>query len=109
MIGPAEADPPLVVDPNAVLPRPAAFQAFQPVAGRDPQIVETRRSVKGKKLSPRLPLYRSETSDKPIPEQVFGVAICKAPDHQGRLGAMGYSGKRNRAPYERSEGLDSGV
>jgi hypothetical protein len=37
---PGEADPPLIVDSDAVLPAAIAAQLFEPVAGRNPQIIE---------------------------------------------------------------------
>ncbi len=33
-VGPHEADPPLIIDPDAVLASTIAFQHFQPIAGR---------------------------------------------------------------------------
>jgi hypothetical protein len=37
-LSPAEADPPLVVDPNAVLSRPIASKGFQPISRNLSQI-----------------------------------------------------------------------
>src|SRR6476646_6021853 len=37
---PYEADPPLPVDPDAVLASPVALQRLQPIARRNPKIVE---------------------------------------------------------------------
>jgi hypothetical protein len=37
---PAEADPPLLVDPDAVLPGTVAAQLLKPMARRDPHIFE---------------------------------------------------------------------
>src|SRR5947207_11479294 len=39
---PDEADAPLVVDANAMLPRPVALQRLEPVAGRHAQRIEPR-------------------------------------------------------------------
>ena len=39
-ITPGEANAPLRVGANAVLPKPAPAKNFQPVAGRDPQVIE---------------------------------------------------------------------
>jgi hypothetical protein len=44
-IPPNEAEPPLVVDPNAVLARSAAAQSLQPVSGRRRQIAEVFRRM----------------------------------------------------------------
>jgi hypothetical protein len=37
---PAKANAPLVIDSDALLPEAVPFQGFQPVAGRNSQIVE---------------------------------------------------------------------
>jgi hypothetical protein len=39
-IAPGEADPPLVVNPDAVLPSPLSFQSLEAIPGWNPQIVE---------------------------------------------------------------------
>ena len=44
-VHPFEADPPLLVDADAVLPFSAAPQGFQPVSRRDSEILEANRSV----------------------------------------------------------------
>ena len=44
-ITPDETEPSLLVDANAMLAKPVATKSFQPVAGRDPQIVETASRV----------------------------------------------------------------
>jgi len=40
-----KADAPLVVDTNGVLPSPVALERVQPIAWRNPEVVETRRQV----------------------------------------------------------------
>ena len=42
---PAEADAPLVVDADAVLPFPIPFQCFQTIATRDAQVFETSGGI----------------------------------------------------------------
>jgi hypothetical protein len=37
-VRPTEADPVLIVDPNRMLASAVAFEGFETVAGRDPQI-----------------------------------------------------------------------
>jgi hypothetical protein len=44
-IGPLKADPPLVVNTDAVLAPPIALQCFQPVAGQSGEIFQARRRV----------------------------------------------------------------
>jgi hypothetical protein len=43
---PAEADPPLPIDPNAILSLPIAVQRFQLIAGRNAQLNQVCRRVK---------------------------------------------------------------
>lgn len=50
-IVPGEADPPLIIDSNAVLPRPVVFQRLQPIAGRHTQRVEKAGGVDLRQLS----------------------------------------------------------
>jgi hypothetical protein len=54
---PPEADPPLLVDADAVLPLPITRQGFQPIPRRDPQFGEVYRRVE----KPELP--KSHTVD----------------------------------------------
>jgi hypothetical protein len=42
-VGPHEADPPLVVDPDAVLSDPIALGGLKPVSGRDAEVFERLR------------------------------------------------------------------
>jgi hypothetical protein len=42
---PDQAEAPLVVDPNAMLPLAIALEGLKPVAGRDPQFVEVNGGV----------------------------------------------------------------
>jgi hypothetical protein len=43
---PAETNPPLVIDADAVLPDPAAFKHLQTVSWRNPQIQQISHPVK---------------------------------------------------------------
>jgi hypothetical protein len=43
---PSEADPPLVIDANAVLATPISLQGLEPVARRHRQILQNSRSMK---------------------------------------------------------------
>jgi hypothetical protein len=42
---PHEADPPLVIDPDAVLTSPVTFESFKPIAGRDSEVFEISRGM----------------------------------------------------------------
>lgn len=51
LVGPHEAQPPLVVDADAVLALAVAAQRFQPVAGRAAQEVQSLRRVQLRQLA----------------------------------------------------------
>jgi len=78
---PAEADPPLVVDPNTVPARPIAGQGFQPIPGNQPQIGNGCRRMNVIKLS--LGHY-GNTLKLPAefaPEDLLGFLVPERPDH----------------------------
>jgi hypothetical protein len=50
ILAPFEANAPLIVDANAMLPTPTAVQGLEPVAWRNAQILKPFRCVKGEKL-----------------------------------------------------------
>jgi hypothetical protein len=49
--GPSEADPPLVIDANAVLPASISRQPLQPVPWGNAQVMKRLRRVQKQKLS----------------------------------------------------------
>ena len=49
-VRPSEADPPLVVDPDTVMPLPIPAQLFEAVTGRDPKILERFRAIQNHQL-----------------------------------------------------------
>jgi len=44
-VGPLKANPPLVIDTDAILALPIALQCFQPVAGQGGEIFQTGRRL----------------------------------------------------------------
>ena len=84
-LNPAEADPPLVVDPNAVLPRPIAGKSFQPISGHRSQIGNTRRRLNVIELS--LCHYGNalKLAAELAPEDLFGFLVPERPDHSSRI------------------------
>ncbi|QNM63704.1 hypothetical protein XHV734_5031 [Xanthomonas hortorum pv. vitians] len=79
---PSEADAPLVVDPDAVLPASLALQRFQPVGRWNTQIVEVRGSVEHAQLAARdrLDVGRQPAGALTQPD-LFGFLVDKAPYH----------------------------
>ena len=81
-IRPHEADPPLVVDPDAVLPCSITLQSFEPVAGRDAKVIEHRRRTHLTKLAQCDPV--DPWIDGPhtlATPQPFGLLVAERSDH----------------------------
>lgn len=74
VVSPMKADPPLAVDPDAVLPMPIAGKLFEPVAGRDAKIVQVLRAIENLQLSLGLRLEGPKPSRGTAPEKLLGVA-----------------------------------
>ena len=80
--GPAKTDPPLVVDPNAVLPGAIAFELLQPVAGRHSKVIECFRGIQ----SDEFPEHRPSEIGRKAPyglaaKEPLGIALGKAGNH----------------------------
>ena len=80
-LNPTEADPPLVVDPNAVLPGPISEERFQPISWDHSQIRNGCRRVNVIELPFR---HHGDTLKLPAelaPEDLFGLLVPERPDH----------------------------
>ena len=83
---PPKADPPLVVDSNAVLALPVSFEELKPVARGHGHLPQLGGRVQGEKLPSCAPLNRRRkpagefTSEKP-----FGLCARKAQNHRDIL------------------------
>ena len=73
-ISPYEANPPLIVYANAVLPLPIALQGFQAVLGRNAQIFQSRCNIKQAKLACSHSLEVYEAGNSITLMQCFCVA-----------------------------------
>ena len=82
---PAEADPPLVIDPNAVLPRPITSQGLETVPGNHAQI---RQFPSGVNVI-QLPLCRRRNTLEPPAEfaskHLVDFFVPEGPDHRSRI------------------------
>ncbi len=81
IVFPDEANPVLIVDPDAVLSGAAAFQRFQPVAGRDAEVAERTGSFNLVQLAQR---DRGDRRPAPVRagfEQLLRGGIPEALDH----------------------------
>lgn len=80
--GPHEADTPLVIDPDAVLPGSVALQRLEPVSRRNAEIVKHLRGSHLTKLpqcnrmNPRIDRPHAFASP-----QSLGVLVAERPDH----------------------------
>jgi hypothetical protein len=95
-IAPHEADPPLVVDPDAVLTLPVTAERLQTVARHRTQLVETLCRMDYLELAsgPRDdPMV--DTPYVPALEQRGGAPVSKAPDHDGNVPRNHRDAKRN--------------
>ena len=85
-VGPHEADPPLVVDPDAVLPGPVTLERLEPVPRWHSEVVEHLRGADLAKLAQRdsmdSRIDRVHTFSTPQP---FGVLAPERPDHYRRI------------------------
>lgn len=82
---PAKADPPSLVDTDAVLTLPASFQSFEAVAGRRRQVPQNPCPVKIQQLSPRRPLKCLESCHGQIVKEVLGFFVSEGLDHNRSL------------------------
>jgi hypothetical protein len=62
---PLKANPPLVIDPDAVLPLPIAYERFKPIAGQACQVAQAGRLVQQIKAPLRLRDERGEPARAP--------------------------------------------
>jgi len=93
-IFPTEADPPSVVDPDAVLTLPAPFQSFQVITGRNPQVMEEARPMKAEKLSPCGPFSSLKACRHLIVKQSLSCLVLEGLD-------QGFSIVRETSYYKR--------
>jgi hypothetical protein len=78
---PAKADPPLVVNPDAVLAHALSFESFETIARWNTQIVEPRRNLKLPQFPPRYSGDIDEATDPVASSQRLRVWASEGPDH----------------------------
>jgi len=81
-VPPNEADPPLVVESDAVLPLPVALQCFQAVAWRNTEGLKGDDGVEEQEFSASgtLDLWRQSLCPTTL-EEVFGLGVSEGVDH----------------------------
>jgi hypothetical protein len=80
-LGPPKTETPLIVYPNAELARTAAFQGFQSIAWRHPEIVKSRGNLQLPELSPRHHRNVGEPADPDSLRKVLCISSSERPDH----------------------------
>jgi len=78
---PDKADAPLVVDADAVLPFPVAFQCFQVIARRRPQITKLGGNIQLPQLSLGHPFESPEALDSLPAVKLVGLPRPERLDH----------------------------
>ena len=79
---PAETDPPLLADTNAVLIGSVAFQFFQPIARRHSEIRKINSRVEHSELSERDSLnVRPQPPNVLAPEETLSITVTEALNH----------------------------
>src|SRR5258708_6152374 len=88
---PSKTDPPLVVDPDAVLALALPFESLHPIPGNRSQVIQALRRVKTFQSGPR----RISNTSKPWYfdpiEEPFRVPVSKGPYHTDSV----YYGRHN--------------
>jgi hypothetical protein len=78
---PGEANPPLFINPDTMLPLAVAFQGLKPVAWRDLQVLERFGAMEIQELPPRDSLKAPKPWDLEVSKQGFSVLGSKGADH----------------------------
>jgi len=82
---PSKTDTPLFVDTDTVLPSPRASKLFQPIAWRNPKIVQRLRRIENDELSQRRSLnFMRELLDRFSTEYFLRSLVTEALDHAGK-------------------------
>lgn len=85
-VNPLEADPPLSIDSNAILPLPISRKLFQSVGGRNPYILKRARRIDHREFPQGQPLKLSGEAPRELPPpNPFGLLASEAPNHPEML------------------------
>lgn len=103
---PSEADAPLIVDTDTVLPFAVAYQLLQAVGRGDAQVVERFRSIQEQEFSQRRPAQRpGEPRLSFAEEDALGLLVAEAADHASMITLRANNVKR----YEVREPMAGGT
>jgi len=89
---PLEADSPLIIDSDAVLPFPVVLQLFEAIARRDSEVIETDGSVDLKEFSQGHPVdFRRQFFRAAPIENRFRFPASEAENHRGLSWLLTYT------------------
>ncbi len=81
VLSPTEANTPLIVYPNAVLPFAPALQSFEAVTGGHPEIIQSPRLMQIEQLPSSDPLNGTEPSNGDIVAQRLDILAFERTNH----------------------------
>jgi hypothetical protein len=81
-VPPHEAQAPLIVDPNAMLPLAFAAQRLKTIPRRRCQVRQSNRPVQQEQFSSRHSLDGTKAADILVSKQSLGLLATKTPDHK---------------------------
>jgi hypothetical protein len=85
-VRPAKANPPLLVDPNAVLTGPITKEPLQPIPWWNPEVIQAICTVQQQQLPVGSPLHVRRQSPRPFAlEYLTRLGVSEAPDHRPRV------------------------
>jgi len=84
-IHPSEANPPLIVDPNAVLTFSVTGEGFETIRWNDSQIGERRCRMELVQFPLRYPSDTLVFPAELTPEDSFGLLVTERPNHDSRI------------------------
>jgi hypothetical protein len=82
---PFEANSPLIIDANAVLPMPVAFQRFKLIAWRLLEILKGSGAIQIEQFAPRRPLKGLKADDTTIIKKRGGIATSERLDNASTI------------------------
>jgi hypothetical protein len=82
---PHEADPILVIDPDAVLPPPITAKGLEVIARKRAQVIESLGRVQLRELALCDPSNVPEPTRRVTLEQRLGISVPEGPDHLLRI------------------------
>jgi hypothetical protein len=79
---PYEAEPPLIVDSDAVLAGAVALERLQAISGRNAKVLQPLGRMEVQQLAPGRALDCPESDHRPILKKRFSVMAAKRPDQE---------------------------